>query len=56
MGATAFYLFANSDKTPEKWPLGEKLYDVVLRAVSYERSERQQSLQQLMEEWEAAKK
>jgi serine/threonine-protein kinase len=56
MGATAFCLFADSDRTPEKWPLSERLYEVVRRAVSDERSERQQSIRQLMEEWEAAKK
>ncbi|MDR1600348.1 MAG: serine/threonine protein kinase [Oscillospiraceae bacterium] len=55
MGATAFCLFANSDRTLEKWPLGEKLYNVVSRAVSCERSGRQQSIRQLIAQWDAAK-
>jgi serine/threonine-protein kinase len=55
MGATAFALFANSDRSLEKWPLNERLYDVVKRAVSDDRSQRQQSIQELIEEWRAAK-
>ena len=55
MGATAFALFSNSDRSPEKWPLDMRLYEVVKRAVSDERSRRQQSIVQLIEEWKAAK-
>lgn len=55
MGATAFALLSDSNRSPEKWPLSRKLYDVVKRAVSDERAERQQSIRQLIEEWEAAK-
>lgn len=55
MGATAFCLFSDSDRAPEKWPLSKEKYEVVKRAVSYERGERQQSIRQLIEEWEAAK-
>jgi len=55
MGATAFALFSNSDRSPEKWSLDMKLYYVVQRAVSDERSQRQQSIGQLIEEWRAAK-
>jgi len=55
MGATAFALFSDSDHSPEKWPLDMKLYDVVMRAVNDERSQRQQSIRQLIEEWRAAK-
>jgi serine/threonine-protein kinase len=55
MGATAFALFAFGDRTPEKWSLSERLYDVVKRAVSDERNIRQQSIGQLIEEWRAAK-
>ena len=55
MGATAFALFSKSDRSLEKWPLSERLYNVVKRAVSDERSERQQSIEQLIEEWRAAK-
>ena len=51
MGAIAFCLLADSDRSPEKWPLSERLYDVVRRAVSDERDERQQSIKGLIEEW-----
>ena len=54
MGATAFALFADSDRTLEKWPLSERLYAVAKRAVSDERDDRQQSIRQLMDEWRAA--
>jgi aminoglycoside phosphotransferase (APT) family kinase protein len=55
MGAIAFFLFADSDRSPETWPFSPKLYVVVKKATSDERSERQQSIRQLIEEWEAAK-
>ena len=54
MGATAFALFSDSDRSPEKWPLDTRLYDVVKRAVSDERDQRQQSIRMLIEEWGAA--
>jgi len=53
MGATAFALFADSDRTPEAWPLSEPLYAVVKRAVNDDRGLRQQSIQQLLDEWRA---
>jgi serine/threonine protein kinase len=52
MGATAFMLLASGDRTLERWPLNAKLYEVVKRAVSDSRSQRQQSIAQLLEEWE----
>jgi len=55
MGATAFSLFANSDRTPEAWTLNKALYEVVKRAVSDERDMRPQSMRQLIDEWAAAK-
>ena len=54
MGATAFALFSDSNRSPEKWPLDMRLYDVVKRAVSDERNKRQQSIRQLIEEWRTA--
>jgi len=54
MGATAFVLFADSDRSLEAWPLKKALYNIVKRAVSDERSNRQQSIKQLMKEWKAA--
>ncbi|NLV92248.1 MAG: phosphotransferase [Firmicutes bacterium] len=55
MGATAFALFAESDRTPEKWQLSEKLYEVAAKAVSDARSQRQQSIQQFVDEWNEAR-
>ncbi len=55
MGATAFMLLANGDRSPERWPLNMKLYDVVKRAVSDARSQRQQSIDQLLEAWERSR-
>jgi hypothetical protein len=54
MGATAFCLFASSNRSPEAWPLSPELYAVASRATSDERDERQQSIRQLIEEWRAA--
>ena len=54
MGATAFCLFANSDRSPEAWPLSPERYAVVKRAVSHKRDDRQQSIEQLIAEWRAA--
>ena len=55
MGATAFSLFAYGDRSPEAWTLNTALYDVAKKAVIDDRSERQQSIRQLIEEWRAAK-
>jgi len=53
MGATAFCLFADSDRSRDAWPLGDELYDVVKRATSEDRTRRQQSIQQLLDEWDS---
>ena len=55
MGATAFCLFADSDRSPEAWPLSAGRYAVVMKAVSDERNDRQLSIEQLMTEWRAVK-
>jgi serine/threonine-protein kinase len=55
MGATAFALFGNYNRTLEKWQLGEGLHKVALKAVSNERNQRQQSIRQFIEEWNEAK-
>ena len=55
MGATAFALFSNSDRSREAWPLSAELFAVVAKAVNPERGGRQQSIRRLMEEWRAAK-
>lgn len=55
MGATAFALFGDErDRCIEKWQSDQKLFDVAKRAVSDERDNRQQSIEQFMEEWRAA--
>lgn len=50
-GAFAFALFGEYDRTYEKWPLGEALYRVVQKATADERGERQQSIAELIREW-----
>ena len=56
MGATAFALFGNErDRCIEKWKLSKELFDVAKKAVNDERDERQQSIEQLITEWRAAK-
>ena len=54
LGATAFALFGDGNLTREKWQLNGRLFDVATKAVSDERTERQQSIRQLKEEWEVA--
>lgn len=51
MGATAFALLSDSDRSPEAWPLSEARYAVVSKAVRDEKNARQQSIRQLTEEW-----
>ncbi|HZK39694.1 MAG TPA: hypothetical protein VFD23_06040 [Clostridia bacterium] len=56
MGITAFALFGDSrDRCFEKWKLNRAMFDVAKKAVNEERSERQQSLAQFIEEWRAAR-
>ena len=58
MGATAFAFITDGDaweKGFEKWTLSKELFDVAKRAVSDERSERQQTINEFIEEWRAAK-
>lgn len=54
MGATAFCLFADSDRSLEVWSLGSDSYDVVKRATSNKRDNRQQTVRQFMVEWDSA--
>ena len=55
MGATAFMLFSGNDRSQEAWPLNAESYDVIKKAISSERAERQQSIKQLISEWSEAK-
>lgn len=54
VGATAFALFGEYKRTRDKWQLSDELFEVAARAVSDDRTNRQQSIRQLREEWEAA--
>jgi serine/threonine-protein kinase len=56
MGATAFALFALGDRSPWAWTLNKSLYNIAKKAVSDERSQRQQSIRQFIKEWEENKK
>ncbi|MDR1689746.1 MAG: phosphotransferase [Clostridiales bacterium] len=56
MGATAFALFSNErDRRIENWKLSKELFAIAKRAVSNERGERQQSIKELVAQWEAAR-
>lgn len=55
MGTTAFAMFSDYDRRLEKWLLSEALYKVALKAISNERNNRQQSIQQFIKEWCEAK-
>lgn len=54
LGATAFALFGEYNRTREKWQLSDKLFESAMRAVSDDRTNRQKSIRQFAEEWEAA--
>ena len=55
VGATAFALFGGYNRTRDKWQLSDKLFEVAAKAVNDDRTQRQQSIRQLREEWDAAK-
>lgn len=56
MGATAFALLGGElDRSFQKWTQSKALYDVASKAVSDERNNRQQSIAQLIDEWNLAK-
>ena len=54
VGATAFARFSEYNRTREKWQLSDKLFEIATRAVSDDRTKRQQSIRQFKTEWEAA--
>ena len=57
MGATAFAFFGDEDRRDrriEDWKLSKELFSVAKKATSDDRSERQQSIAQFIEEWGAA--
>lgn len=52
IGAMAFTLFGNAtDRCIEKWKLSKELFEVAKKAVSDNRSQRQQSIKQFIKEW-----
>lgn len=54
VGATAFALFGEYKRTRDKWQFSDELFEIAAKAVSDDRTKRQQSIRQLREEWEAA--
>ena len=54
LGATAFALFGEYQRTKEKWQLSEALFEVAQRAVSDARCMRQQSIKNFWTEWKDA--
>ena len=52
LGATAFALFGEYNRTRYKWQLSDKLFEVAARAVSDDRTKRQQSIRLFIDEWE----
>jgi serine/threonine-protein kinase len=55
MGGAAFALFSEFDQSPDAWPFNIAMYYVVKKAISDERTERQQSIKELINEWRSAK-
>lgn len=55
MGATAFLLLSHGERSLEKWTLNEELFRVIKKAVNNKRKERQNSIEQLIIEWNNAK-
>ena len=53
MGALAFALFAKYDRTQEMWPLSDTLYEIVKKATNDKRELRQNSIEQLINQWRA---
>ena len=54
LGATAFALFGEYNRTRESWQLCDELFKVATKAISDDRTARQQSIKQFKEEWEFA--
>ena len=51
LGATAFALFGEYNRTRDKWQLSDELFEVATRAVNDDRTKRQRSIRQLREDW-----
>ena len=44
--------FGEYNRTRDKWQLSDELFEVATRAVNDDRTKRQQSIRQLIDEWE----
>ena len=55
LGAMAFALFSECDRSAEAWPLSSNLCAVAKKAVSEERSARYESIDALLSAWETAR-
>lgn len=55
LGATAFALFANYEKTQSSWELSKKLFEIAQKATNPVRNQRQQSIRQFVDEWNGAR-
>lgn len=53
LGATAFALFGEYNRTWDKWQLSDELFETAVRAVGDNRVNRQQSIKQFTEERKA---
>ena len=51
IGATAFALFGEYNRTRDKWQLSDELFEVAAKAVSDDRTKRQQSIRHFIDEW-----
>ena len=51
MGAIAFVLFADGDRSPEAWPLSPERHAIALRAANDAREKRWQSITELQNAW-----
>lgn len=54
LGAMAFALFGYYKRDLENWTLSKELYNVAVKAISDSRDNRQQSIWQLIHEWNKA--
>ena len=54
LGAFAFALFGNYERSYDKWSLNSELYSVATKATSSDRDKRHQSIKQLIKEWNDA--
>lgn len=52
MGALAFALFADYDRSPDHWQLGQNLYEVVKKATAEDPRDRWQTIQAFFSSWE----